>query len=150
MWFFSGESIILNYFETSLLNSSALAVELCLSCTNPSSCWFVLTLKRLGHFFFQNIILFSNVVHYESNIVIWYRSSAMDIFRQCWGYWWPGALAPRHQYPQFWLCTRAFPAVYGLKCMNYISHYVSYHALTLKEYNWPLIGRCAAVFMNKC
>ena len=46
------------------LNSSALAVVFCLSRTNPSSCWFVLTLKRLGHFFFQNVILFSNVVQY--------------------------------------------------------------------------------------
>ena len=27
-----------------------------------------LTLKRQGHFFFQNVILFSNVVHHKSNI----------------------------------------------------------------------------------
>ena len=30
------------------------------------------------------------------------------------GYWLPGALAPRHQYPQNWISVHTFPAVYGL------------------------------------
>ena len=37
-----------------------------------------LTLKRLGHFF-QNVILFSNVVRYKCNIFIWNWSNTMNI-----------------------------------------------------------------------
>ena len=29
-------------------------------------------------------------------------------------YWWLGALAPGHQYSQWWLCTHAFPAIHIL------------------------------------
>ena len=37
-----------------------------------------LTLKRLGNFF-QNVILFSNVVHHKCNIFIWNWSNAMNV-----------------------------------------------------------------------
>ena len=41
------------------------------------------------------------------------------------GYWWPGASAPGHQYPQCWVGTHAFPDVYGLtkKPTNRKSHF---------------------------
>ena len=52
---------------------------------------FSLTLKRLGHFF-QNVILFSNVVHYMYNVFIW-----NSMFNQHCGCWWLGALAPGYQ-----------------------------------------------------
>ena len=41
-------------------------------------------------------------------------SNHQRIFNQHCGYWWPGALAPGHQYPQCWLHTHALPVVYRL------------------------------------
>ena len=43
----------------------------------------VLTLKRLGHFF-QNVILFSNVVHHKCNIFIWNWSNTMNVLSALW------------------------------------------------------------------
>ena len=51
-----------------------------------------LTLKWLGHFFFQNVILFSIVVHHRCNIFIWNWSKQWMFSQHC-GYWWPGAFA---------------------------------------------------------
>ena len=65
-------------------NSSALAMELRLSCNNPSIwCLFIstshsLTLKWLGHFF-QSVALFSNVVHHKCNIFILNWSNTMNV-----------------------------------------------------------------------
>ena len=55
-----------------------------------------LTLKRLGHFF-QNVILFSNVVHYKWNFFLYETGPIQWVFNQHCGCWWPGALAPGHQ-----------------------------------------------------
>ena len=44
----------------------------------------MLTLKRLGHFF-QNVILFSNVVHYKCNIFfVWNWSNTMNVYSALW------------------------------------------------------------------
>ena len=54
--------------------------------------------------FFQNIILFCNVV--PCNVVFLCETCRIQwIFTQHCGYWWPGALAPGHQYLQCWICT---------------------------------------------
>ena len=37
------------------------------------------------------------------------------------GFWWLGALAPRHQWPQCWVCIHVFPVVYGLRIIKTFS-----------------------------
>ena len=44
---------------------------------------YLLTLKRLGHFF-QNVILFSNVVHHKCNIFIWNWTDTMNVWSALW------------------------------------------------------------------
>ena len=39
---------------------------------------YILTLKRLGHFFL-NVILFRNVVHHKCDIFIWNCSNTMNV-----------------------------------------------------------------------
>ena len=41
-------------------------------------------------------------------------SPILWIFNHRCGYWWPGALGPGHQRPQYWVRTHTFPGVYGL------------------------------------
>ena len=41
-------------------------------------------------------------------------SQIQGIFSQHCAYWCSGASAPVYQCPQWWICTHAFPAVYGL------------------------------------
>ena len=51
---------------------------------SSDSSWQVkLTLKQLGHFF-QNVISFSNVVHYEWNILLWNHSNTINILPTLW------------------------------------------------------------------
>ena len=72
--------------------------------------------------FFQKMILFSNIiVLYNCNIFcvkpVQYNEWLIWLSQHCW-YWWPGALAPGHQYPHCWMCTHAFLAVNGLRAMK--------------------------------
>ena len=41
----------------------------------------------------------------------WVNKPIQWMFSQHCGYWWPGALAPGHQWLQCWVCTHAFPVV---------------------------------------
>ena len=50
----------------------------CWGSTRASFYW-DLTLKRLGHFFFQNVILFSSVVQQKCNIFIWKCSNELIV-----------------------------------------------------------------------
>ena len=43
-----------------------------------------LTLKWLGHFFFQNVISFSDAVHLMCNIFIWNWSNTMNAYSALW------------------------------------------------------------------
>ena len=43
-----------------------------------------LTFKSLGIFFFQNVIIFSNVIPYKCNILAWNWSNTMNIFSALW------------------------------------------------------------------
>ena len=66
-----------------------------------------LILEILRYFFPPNHAFFP--VMFTMSLMQW-------ILSQPCGYWWPGALAPGHQYPQCFECTHVFPAVYGLSC----------------------------------
>ena len=75
----------------------------------------ILTLEQTRHFF--QMILFPNAVHYASNIfneIIQMRWVSSQHHR----YWWPGAVAPGHQYPQYEVCILGFPAVCRLNHLN--------------------------------
>ena len=43
-----------------------------------------LTLKPLGHFFFQNVILLSHVIHSKWSIMVWNHSSTRNISSTLW------------------------------------------------------------------
>ena len=63
--------------------------------------------------FFKMLIHLSSVAHCKFNILVW-NVLIQSVSNQHCGYWWPGALAPGHQYPQCWESSHAFTAVYGL------------------------------------
>ena len=68
----------------------------------------ILTLKQLGFFilYFISKIIFHFVMLFIINVIFIYELGQMQfIIDQHWGYWWLGALAPGHQYPQCWVCT---------------------------------------------
>ena len=56
----------------------------------------ILTLKRLGHFFFKMQFYF--LMLSNKSVIFSYENAPINwLFNQYWGYWWPGALAPGHQ-----------------------------------------------------
>ena len=66
------------------------------------------TWKKPVNLFFQQLFTL-NMIFLSETVTI------QCIFNQHCGYWWPGALAPGHQWPQCWLYIHVFSVVYGLK-----------------------------------
>ena len=56
------------------------------------------------------------------------------IYNQHCGYWWPGALAPGHQWPQCWLCIHMH--FHGLILASFIQHIGKGRALQFMELNY--------------
>ena len=72
--------------------------------TIPALMSMVFTHKQQGNSF-QNVILFFHVVPYNCDICECHETGPIHwIFSKHCGYWWSGALAPGHQYPQCWIC----------------------------------------------
>ena len=72
---------------------------------------FGLTLKQLGHFFFEIWFYFLVLLTLVYLDMIYMYITGPIFSHRC-GFCRPGA--PGHQGPQCWICTHAFPAVYGL------------------------------------
>ena len=51
---------------------------------------------------------------FRTNVIFSYKTGPIQLIspQQC-GYWWPGAVAPGHQYPQCWVFSHAFPATHA-------------------------------------
>ena len=102
-----------------------------------------LTLKWWGHFY-HNIISVCNV--FSVNVMFLYKTSRLlYIMSQYCSYWWPGAIAPSHQQPQCWLCTRAFPAVYGLTHWGRVIHICTSELTIIGSDNGLLPDWCQAI-----
>ena len=55
------------------------------------------------------------IILYTINHMFSYKTGPIwEIFSQDHGYWWSGALAPRHQESWCWVYTHVFQVVYGL------------------------------------
>ena len=61
------------------------------------------------------VVSFHFLILFHLTVIFLYGTGRMQwIFSQHRGYWWPGSFAAGHQWSQCWVCTHAFPVIYGL------------------------------------